>query len=129
MNIYVDSSALVKMVIEEAESLALAQYLAGFPDDSRVTAAIARTELLRAVARSGSAAETARDALARLSFVAVTTSVLEAAAAIRPPEIRTLDAIHLAAALVVPDLRALVTYDRRLSEAATHAGLPVVSPA
>jgi predicted nucleic acid-binding protein len=128
VNIYVDSSAIVKMVIEEAESVALAQYLAGFPGDNRLTAAIARTELLRAVARRGGADENARTALARLNFVAVTTSVLDIAAAIRPPELRTLDAIHLAAAMSVPELRALVTYDRRLADAAADAGVAVVSP-
>jgi uncharacterized protein len=128
VNIYLDSSALVKMVIEEPESLALAQYLAGFLGDNRLSAAIARTELSRAVARHGAAVENARTALARLNFVAVTTSVLDVAAAITPPELRTLDAIHLAAAMSVPELRALVTYDRRLADAATDAGLVVVSP-
>jgi len=46
-----------------------------------------------------------------------------------PPELRAPDAIHLAAALTAPELRALVTYDSRLAEAATAAGLTVVSPA
>ena len=128
MNIYFDSSALVKMVVEESESLALAQYLAGFPGDNRLTAASARTELLRAVAGRGTAFENARTALARLNFVAINTNVLDAAAAIRPPELRTLDAIHLAAAMSVPELRALVTYDRRLADAAADAGVVVVSP-
>ena len=52
----------------------------------------------------------------------------DAAAAIRPTELRTLDAIHLAAAMSVPGLRALVTYDRRLADAAADAGVVVVSP-
>jgi uncharacterized protein len=128
VNIYLDSSALVKIVIEEPESPALAQYLAGFMGDNRISAAIARTELPRAVARRGAAVEDARTALARLNFVAITTSVLDVAAAITPPELRTLDVIHLAAAMSVPELRALVTYDRRLADAATDAGLVVMSP-
>ena len=45
-----------------------------------------------------------------------------------PRELRTLDAIHLAAALTAPDLRAMVTYDSRLAEAAATAGIAVVSP-
>jgi uncharacterized protein len=128
VNIYVDSSALVKMIVGEAESLALAQYLARFSGDNRLSAAIARTELVRAVARRSAATVNARSALARLSFIAITTSLLDVAAAIRPPELRTLDAIHLAAAMSVPELRALVTYNRRLADAATDAGLVVVSP-
>jgi predicted nucleic acid-binding protein len=128
VNIYVDSSALVKIVIQEAESPALAQYLAGFPGDNRLTAAIARTELIRAVTRRGAAVENAHSALATLNFVAITTSVLDVAAAIMPPELRTLDAIHLAAARTAPELRALVTYDSRLAEAAANAGIEVVAP-
>jgi predicted nucleic acid-binding protein len=54
--------------------------------------------------------------------------VLDVAAEIRRPELRTLDAIHLAAAMSVPELRALVTYDNRLAEAATATGLAVVGP-
>jgi predicted nucleic acid-binding protein len=129
VNIYVDSSALAKIVVEEAESLALARYLAGLPGDNRLTAAITRTELIRAVASRRGAVENAHSALARLNFVAVTNSVLDAAAEIGPAELRTLDAIHLAAAMSVPDLRALVTYDSRLAEAASAAGLAVVAPA
>ena len=129
MNVYVDTSALVKLVIEEAESHALAQYLAGSPGDNRLTAAIARTELLRAVARRGAAVENARTALTRLNYVSITTSLLDVAAAVGPFELRILDAIHLAAAMSVPDLRALITYDRRLAAAAADAGIAVAAPA
>ena len=128
MNIYVDSSTLVKMVIEEAESPALGRYFAEFSLDRQLTAAISRTELVRAVARRGATVENARKALSKLAFVAITNSLLDDAAALAPPELRTLDAIHLTAALSAPDLRALVTYDRRLADAAEQAGLPVVSP-
>jgi uncharacterized protein len=128
MNIYVDSSALVKMVIEEADSPALGRYFAEFSLDRQLTAAISRTELVRAVARRGATVENARKALSKLDFVAITNSLLDNAAALAPPELRTLDAIHLTAALSAPDLRALVTYDRRLADAAEQAGLPVVSP-
>jgi predicted nucleic acid-binding protein len=128
MNIYVDSSALVKIVIEEADSPALGRYFAEFSLDRQLTAAISRTELVRAVARRGATVENARKALSKLDFVAITNSLLDDAAALAPPELRTLDAIHLTAALSAPDLRALVTYDRRLADAAQQAGLPVVSP-
>jgi predicted nucleic acid-binding protein len=128
MNIYVDSSALVKIVIEEADSPALGRYFAEFSLDRQLTAAISRTELVRAVARRGATGDNARKALSKLDFVAITSSLLDDAAALAPPELRTLDAIHLTAALSAPDLRALVTYDRRLADAAEQAGLPVVSP-
>ncbi|NVN50870.1 hypothetical protein [Mycolicibacterium hippocampi] len=53
---------------------------------------------------------------------------LDRAGEIPPPEMRTLDAIHLSAALAAPDLRALVTYDARLSDAARNAGITIVDP-
>jgi uncharacterized protein len=130
MQIYVDTSALVKLVVVEAESATLRNYFADFRSDTQFTAALARTELLRAVARQGSndVIDNARLALTKLDLVAVTNTLLDAAATIRPRELRTLDAIHLAAARTAPELRALVTYDNRLAEAAATAGLAVVTP-
>jgi len=131
VQLYVDTSALVKLVTLEPESAALRGYLAETGDDAEFTAAITRTELVRAAARLRDD-EIARQAtllLTRLQYVEMSTALLDAAAALPPPELRALDAIHLAAALTAPELRAFVTYDRRLADAATHAGLPVVSPA
>lgn len=130
MQIYVDTSALVKLVVVEGESAALRRYFEDFPGDTQFTAAVARTELVRAVARRGliDVIENARFALSRLDLVALNNSVLDAAATIAPPELRTLDAIHLAAARTAPELRAMVTYDSRLAEAAIGAGIAVVTP-
>lgn len=130
MQIYVDPSALVKLVVVEDESAALRRYFGDFPGDTQFTAALARTELVRAVARRGlsDVIENARLALSRLDLVALNNSVLDAAATMAPPELRTLDAIHLAAARTAPELRAMVTYDSRLAEAAIGAGIAVVTP-
>jgi hypothetical protein len=130
MQIYVDTSALVKLVVVEAESAALRSYFEEFPSDTQFTAALARTELVRVVARQGSndVIDNARLALTKVDLVAVTNTLLDAAASIRPRELRTLDAIHLAAARTAPELRALVTYDNRLAEAAAASGMTVVTP-
>lgn len=130
MQIYVDTSALVKLVVVEGESAALRRYFEDFPGDTQFTAAVARTELVRAVAGRGliDVIENARFALSRLDLVALNNSVLDAAATIAPPELRPLDAIHLAAARTAPELRAMVTYDSRLAEAAIGAGIAVVTP-
>jgi predicted nucleic acid-binding protein len=82
------------------------------------------------VARLGSIEiiETARLVLTKLDLVTLNLALLDAAATIAPLELRTLDAIHLAAARTAPDLRALVTYDNRLAQAAAAAGIAVVSP-
>lgn len=130
MQLYVDTSALVKLVVVEAESAALRSYLAECASDVRMAAALARTELVRAVAahRSIDVLENARRVLTRMHLVTLSNRLLDAAATMAPRELRTLDAIHLAAALTAPDLRAMVTYDSRLAEAAATAGIAVVSP-
>ena len=127
--VYLDSSALVKLVVREPESRALRAYLRREPE--RLSCGLARTEVLRAVRPLGPAAvETARRLLRRIDLVRLDDSLLDAAGMLEPPALRSLDAIHLAAAqLVAPTLRAVVTYDRRMAETAASLGFPVAAPA
>ena len=91
--IYLDSSALVKLAVREAESAALVSYLGDRP--ARVSCALAQVEVVRAIRWQGSSAVTAaRAVLADLSLIRLDDDVLNAAAEIDPPELRTLDAIH-----------------------------------
>jgi len=128
--VYLDASALVKLVVREPESVALMEFLREHPD--RVSSALALAEVPRALrrARFGAAERRrAREVLARVALVDIDRRALAAAAAIEPPTVRTLDAIHLATALALhEDLAALVTYDRRLAVAAERADLPVQAP-
>ena len=126
--VYLDSSALVKLVIAEPESPALRRYLSGEPE--RATCALARVEVLRAVRGHGPAALTrARRLLQRLNLVQIDDELLDAAAALDPRVLRSLDAIHLAAAhLFAGELTALVTYDRRMTAAAVLVDLTVAAP-
>jgi predicted nucleic acid-binding protein len=126
---YLDASALVKLVVPECESSALRIELAGWP--RRASSALTRAELVRACTRIDSPARNrARDLLDGLSLLSVTERVLDEAASIRPVSLRTLDAIHIATALVLRDtLGALITYDDRMADAATRAGLRVLVPA
>jgi predicted nucleic acid-binding protein len=127
--VYVDSSAAVKLIVGEAESEALERWLS--PHDVLASSALLRTELLRAVRRGAPRriAE-ARAALGAFTLRAVDDEILGAAGEIAPSSIRSLDAIHLATALrLAPELDAIVTYDRRMIEAARRLGLPVASPA
>ena len=129
--VYLDSSALVKLVVTEPESMALAELLRARPD--RVSSALALTEVPRALRRAGFGIRErrrAREVLARVALVDADRRILAAAAALDPPALRTLDAIHLATALAVrDDLAALVTYDRRLRTAAERVHLDVLAPA
>ena len=127
--VYLDSSALVKLVVRERESTALRTYLRREPE--RLSCALARTEVLRAVRPLGPAAvEMARRLLRSIDLVRLDDALLDAAGMLEPLTLRSLDAIHLAAAqLVAPALRAVVTYDRRMAEAAASLGFSVTAPA
>jgi predicted nucleic acid-binding protein len=127
--VYLDSSALVKLVVREPESRALRVYLRREPE--RLSCGLARTEVLRAVRPLGPAAvETARRLLRNIDLVRLDDALLDAAGMLEPLPLRSLDAIHLAAVqLVAPALRAVVTYDRRMADAAASLGFPVAAPA
>jgi predicted nucleic acid-binding protein len=128
--IYLDTSAIVKLVAAEKESPALIEWLNRRPDEDLATSAIGHIELIRAAARSGSdAAARARDVASTIDTLVLTDTIAAAAAAIPPAELRTLDAIHLATAHTHRRvLAALCAYDRRLLDAAESQGLPIVSP-
>jgi len=127
--VYLDSSALVKLVVVEAESQALAGHLRGRPD--RVSCALARVEVIRAVGAHGRpATDRARQLLQRVSLVRLDDVLLDEAAALNAANLRSLDAIHLAAARALGEgLAEVITYDRHMAESAAHLGLPVIAPA
>jgi uncharacterized protein len=125
---YLDSSAVVKLVVAEPESAALRVYLRR--RRPLVSSALARTEVLRALLPAGDRAlSRGRDVLRRLDLVRINDRVLEAAGIVQPAHVRSLDAIHLITAqLLGDDLGQLITYDDRMADAATQMGLRTVSP-
>jgi uncharacterized protein len=127
--VYLDSSAIVKLVVVEAESQRLREFLADYPVS--VSCSLARTEVVRAVRDIGFAAvQRARAVLATLDLVNLDDALLDDAAVLQPLVLRSLDAIHLCAArLLGSDLHALVTYDQRMASAASGLGLPTAAPA
>lgn len=126
--LYLDASALVKLVVPEEETEALT----AFVDQQIVgtSSSLARVEVMRAVRRHGAdAVATGRALLAQLDLVQLDDELLDLAAEIDLP-LRSLDAIHVASALELGDtLRAFVTYDAQMTRAAEALGLPVVAPA
>jgi predicted nucleic acid-binding protein len=130
-HLYLDSSALVKLVVLEPESTALHEFLRHRP--TRLSSGLAEVEVPRALRRAGFDAPELRRAvalLARINLVGVDRAILRAAAALAPPALRSLDAIHLATALSLgQDLAGIVTYDQRLAEAAADLALDVWAPA
>ena len=128
MATYLDSSAIVKLAVREPESLALRRYLRR--RQPLVSSALARTAVLRALLPAGDEAMTRGHAvLQRIDLVRVNDRILNAAGVLRPPELRSLDAIHLATAQELGDeLSALVTYDDRMVTAAKQLGYRIVQP-
>lgn len=127
--VYLDSSAFVKLVVEQSDSAAVRSFLAD-RSARRVSSALLRTESLRAIRHLGpDALATVREGLRRVDLIGIDDRILDAAGTLEPQVLRTLDAIHLATALAVgDDLEAIVTYDERMTEAARLMGLPTATP-
>lgn len=133
---YLDSSALIKLIVDEPETPALESTLGD--SQGLVSSEIGLVEIPRAVNRLTSGLrraqrealfEAAESVLRGIAFVPLRRELLNAAATFPQVWLRSLDAIHLASALeVAEDVEAMLTYDRRQAAAATHAGLPVDAP-
>lgn len=130
MAYYVDTSALTKLVVAESETNALRAWFAA-TDRNPVSSDLARTELARAVRRTApDRAVQVRDVLDAMTLMKVTTAIFEQAGRMDPALLRTLNAVHLAAALDLGDeLEGIVTYDDRMTDAAIHHGIRVIAPA
>lgn len=128
--IYLDSSALLKLVRAEAETEQLGDWLALHHEQPMVSSELARVEVLRAARRVGPRLQAeARALLGDLDLVPLDRAVQELASDIGKPLLRTLDALHLASAVLLRDhLTAFVAYDHRLADAAGDEGLPVSAP-
>ena len=129
--IYLDASAFFKLIVTEAETARLKRWLAERPEFPLVSSAVVRAEVPRAVWRGDArAVPRSYQLVRRIVNVRITDDILDMAASLYPPTLRTLDAIHLASALTVrKDLTAFVAYDKRLLDAAKDAGLETASPA
>ena len=127
--IYIDSSAVLKLAIQERETAALEAYVAGC--EGLVSSRLAVLECRRATKRVSHARvlQTIDDVLDAIYLLDVTPAILEDAATAEPPLLRSLDAIHLATALSIGDAQVeVITYDQRFAEAARASGLTVVQP-
>ncbi len=128
--VYLDASAIVKLVRRERESAELAEWLT--LRDEAVSSSLASVEVRRALRRAAAPADMLKEAehqLQVVTLVAIASHVLDLAGRLPGGHLRSLDAIHVATALTLGDLpEALVTYDKRLADAARRHGLTVVHP-
>lgn len=128
--VYLDSSAIIKLVFDEVESPRLHEFLADYP--LRASTTLARIEVVRTAGRVRDplVVRGARGLMRGLRLIRPDESLLAAAEDISPATLRTFDAIHLVTALSLrPAIAGMVVYDRVLSDAAEAAGLTVFAPA
>jgi uncharacterized protein len=128
-----DTSALTKLLVAEVETPDLRSWLVtqSDQDEHTVTSALGRVELMRAVARQAEPGlpERARYLLDGLDVLPITDAVIALAETIGPATLRSLDAIHLAAASQIRhELTSFVTYDHRLLEGCREVGFDTQSP-
>jgi len=126
---YIDASAFVKLFALEPESEAVAAAMDS-AWSNLVANEILAVEAFRAAVRvGGDAPALASRFLRRVVLLPLSSEVREQACRIGTPELRTLDAIHLATALGHAQVDAIFTYDKRLAQAGSDAGLRVLAPA
>jgi predicted nucleic acid-binding protein len=136
--IYLDTSAILKLLRREGETNALIEHLDAHAQQDLLTSSLATVETARALTALG-AEEIAARAVRRfdrievgdgvIPAVAMTGSVLDLARTLPPAVLRSLDAIHLATAKLAGDsLDHVITYDKRMIAAADAAGLRTASP-
>jgi predicted nucleic acid-binding protein len=126
--LYVDTSALGRLLLAEPDAPAISEALRRYSE--WWTSRLLIVELRRPAVREGeeSAAEELLDGL---KFVTVDATALERASTLPPPEVRALDAIHLEAAIRLRDagnVTAMLTYDGQLQAGCAHHGLPIEAP-
>jgi predicted nucleic acid-binding protein len=127
--VYLDTSALGRLVLDEPDSDAIGAALAEF--EAVVSSRLLRVELHRVGLRTGIAREEIDTWLAGVSLVPMDDAILSAAEAVSPASVATLDAIHLATALQLAAERhvaSIMTFDVRLAEGAREHGLAVIAP-
>jgi hypothetical protein len=139
--IYLDSSAIVKLIRREPRSATLHEFLSRDDTPPLFTSQLAITEVKRALHATGAADVAAGVATARppallvpghrvLALPITAEVALAAGDLLSGTALRSLDAIHLATASEAgAALTAVVTYDKRMIDAAASAGLPVTTPA
>lgn len=127
MNWYLDSSAILKLIFQEDESNALVRAIT----DQCATSSISRIEVIRIVQRTNPGSlGFAREELSKLILVPISEAVIRIAESFAGlATLRSLDAIHVASALLVQNsIGGLITYDMAMARNARELGLVVQSP-
>jgi uncharacterized protein len=124
---YLDTSAFLKLIVDEVSSAAMRTWLT--VNGEVWSSQLLRTEALLAAQRLGIDVRLVEEALETVSLVLPSVATYETAGRMKPSGLRSLDALHLAAALEIgPDLQGMVVYDQRLVDAAREVSIEVATP-
>lgn len=125
---YLDTSAFLKLVIEEPESSALRKAVG----DNDVTSILTRLEVARTLKPYSAKAK--RDAGTKLNLISIIPAdaeiMAQAELVIEASDLKIADAIHVASAMRMGNLiQGIITYDKQMASTATRLGLKVIAPA
>jgi len=124
---YVDTSAFLKLVVDETSSRAMRDW--SLVHDGLWSSHLLRTEALRAAQRLEISSQTIEEALETIALVLPSVGTYASAGRLQPKGLRSLDALHVASALELgTDLEGMVVYDQRVSAAAQELSIAVVAP-
>jgi len=126
--VYLDTSAVGRLLLAEPDAAVIRTTLAGF--QTHWSSELMVVELRRLAARED-IERVAEAFLASIDLLTVDSAALERASRVPPIEVRSLDAIHLDAAVTLRDrgeIEAVMTYDRQLQSGCEHHGLRVEAP-
>lgn len=134
MRVYLDSSALIKRVIEEPESEQLRTALRDHVDGQAVllSSRLASIEVSRAIRMRfdlgyAAASDFVDDAMSGIAEYPIGAEVLNLSQRLNPNRLRSLDAIHVGAAMLL-DADLLITYDDQMADAGHQNGLRCAAP-
>jgi uncharacterized protein len=135
VRIYLDSSAVLKRVLLESESLAFIATLDRFAEEGAtlLSSTLTRIEVTRSLRRQSDReppaeiADRVETALSGMVECPISEQIVSIARRIGPSSLRSLDAIHLASAAVL-DVDLVCAYDQRMLTAAAELGFRTLSP-
>jgi predicted nucleic acid-binding protein len=129
MHYYLDTSSVLKLLLQERETPAFRKFVRTLEPNSVHYSFMTKVETLRNLRNFGIDPEPAAGLFEGWTAIRANREILKLAEQVNPRELRTPDAIHLAFALILSPLKvAMVTYDKQLAKASVDAGIEAISP-
>ncbi len=129
MHYYLDTSSVLKLILEERESQAFHKFVQALEPKSVHYSFMTKVETLRTLRNLNIDPEPAATLFESWTAIRANREIFKLAEQVNPRELRTPDAIHLAFALILTPLKvAMLTYDKQLAKASIESGIEAISP-